>query len=126
MKKSLLEVYALAVCFVTIVCFAVALGIGLYDLVELGNPEFTLSSYVFERHQSNEAFVRPWSKEKKRPSKEEITKQREESYQIELRKEQRSALQSLVQILIIIVIDVVVFSVHWRLAKRTRESLAGT
>ncbi len=126
MKKSLLDVYALAVCFVTIVCFAVALGIGLYDLVELSNPEFTLSSHMFERHESNEAFVRHWSKDKKRPSEEEITKPREESYRIELRKEQRSALQSLVQVVIIMVIDVVVFFLHWRLAKHARESLAAT
>ena len=57
-KKSLLEIYALAVCFVTVVCFVIALGIGLYDLVELAYPEFSLSSYEYERHQSDEAFMR--------------------------------------------------------------------
>jgi len=122
-KKSLLEIYALAVCFVTVVCFVIALGIGLYDLVELAYPEFSLSSYEYERHQSDEAFMRRWPKDKKRPPEGEITKLREESYQTELRKEQRSAMQSLVQILIVLVIDVVVFFVHWRLAKRARESV---
>ena len=122
-KKSLLEIYALAVCFVTVVCFVIALGIGLYDMVELAFPEFSLSSYEYERHQSDEAFMRRWPKDKKRPPEGEITKLREESYQTELRKEQRSAMQSLVQILIVLVIDVVVFFVHWRLAKRARESV---
>jgi len=67
--------------------------------------------------------MRRWPKDKKRPPEGEITKLREESYQTELRKEQRSAMQSLVQILIVLVIDVVVFFVHWRLAKRARESV---
>ena len=124
MKKSLLEIYALAVCFVTVVCFVIALGIGLYDLVELAYPEFSLSSYEYERHQSDEAFMRHWPKDKKRPLEGEVTKLREESFRTELRKEQRSAMQSLVQILIVLAIDVVVFFVHWRLAKRARESVA--
>ncbi len=123
-KKSLLEIYALAVCFVTVVCFVIALGIGLYDLVELAYPEFSLSSYEYERHQSDEAFMRHWAKDKKRPAEGEVTKLREESFRTELRKEQRSAMQSLVQILIVLAIDVVVFFVHWRLAKRARESVA--
>ena len=124
MKKSLLEIYALAVCFVTVVCFVIALGIGLYDLVQLTYPEFSLSSYEYERHQSDEAFMRHWAKDKKRPAEGEVTKLREESFRTELRKEQRSAMQSLVQILIVLIIDVVVFFVHWRLAKRARESVA--
>lgn len=125
-KKSLLEIYALAVCFVTVVCFVIALGIGLYDMVELAFPEFSLSSYEYDRHLSDEAFMRRWPKDKKRPPEGEITKLREESYQTELRKEQRSAMQSLVQILIVLVIDVVLFFVHWRLAKRARESPSAT
>ncbi len=125
-KKSLLEIYALAVCFVTVVCFVIALGIGLYDLVELAYPEFSLSSYEYERHQSDEAFMRHWPKDKKRPLEGEVTKLREESFRTELRKEQRSAMQSLVQILIVLVIDVVLFFVHWRLAQRGRESPAST
>lgn len=35
MKKTLLEIYALAVCFVTVVCFAVALGIGVYGVIQI-------------------------------------------------------------------------------------------
>ena len=56
MKKSILEIYALAVCFVALLCFVIALGIGVYDLIQITNPEFTLNAYEYERHQSNEAF----------------------------------------------------------------------
>ncbi len=56
MKKSILEIYALAVCFVALLCFVIALGIGVYDLIQITNPEFTINVYEYERHQSNEAF----------------------------------------------------------------------
>ena len=58
MKKSILEIYALAVCFVALVCFVIALGIGVYDLIQIANPVFTINAYEYNRHQSNEAFRR--------------------------------------------------------------------
>ena len=86
MKKYILEIYALAVCFAIIGCFVIALGIALFDVIQIANTEFTLSSHEYNRHQSNEAF---WNncnqydndkKDKKRPSDEELTKRRLESY----------------------------------------------
>jgi hypothetical protein len=41
MGKSLVEIYALAVCFFAIICFVIALGIGVYDIIELSNPELS-------------------------------------------------------------------------------------
>ena len=41
MKTSILEIYALTVCFATLMCFAICLGIGLYDIVQINFPEFT-------------------------------------------------------------------------------------
>jgi hypothetical protein len=132
-KKSLLEIYALAVCFSTIVCFVIALGIGVYDVVQIANPEFTLNSHEYSRHQSNDTFwdSRRYSwetREKERPRlpENELTKQREESYQQALRSEQRDAFQSLTQVAIVILIDVIVFMIHWRLARRARETTAST
>lgn len=132
MKKSILEIYVLAVCFVALLCFVIALGIGVYDLIQITNPEFTLIAYEYERHQSNEAFrgvpgrvalgrfapgipVEPTQ----RPE-EEVTQQREESYQSALRSEGRRGMQSLIRIAIILVIDVLVFVPHWLWIRRTR------
>ena len=56
MKKSSIEIYGLAVCFVTLLCFIIALGVGLYDLLQLAYPEFTLNAYEYERHRSNDSF----------------------------------------------------------------------
>ncbi len=133
MKKSLLEIYALAVCFATIVCFVISLGIGIYDLVEITNPEFTLSSYEFKRHQTNDAFWKSCSsswrkhdKERTRPPEDELTKQRENSFQRALKAEKRDAFQSLTQIVIILIVNALVFLIHWRLARRARETVETT
>ena len=133
MKKSILEVYAMAVCFATIVCFVVALGIGIYDIVRIANPEFTLSSYEYNRHQSNNAFWESYKckyenkdKESKRPSEEDLTKQRQTSYQQEIKAEKRSGAQSLTIASIVILIDIVVFFIHWMIARRAREANIST
>ncbi len=60
MKKSRLELYALAVCFIIVVCFVVAIGVAIYDIVKITAPEFTLSSYEYRRHQNNAEFWRSY------------------------------------------------------------------
>lgn len=128
MKKSILEIYALAVCFATIVCFVVALGIALYDVIQIARPEFTLSSHVYNRHQSNDAFWNSSSqydsreKDKKRPPEKELTNRRMESYQQALQSERRDAFQGITKATIVIFIDIVFFIIHWRIAKRAREA----
>jgi hypothetical protein len=127
MKKTLLEVYALAVCFVTITCFAISLGVGIYDVIELNAPEFTMKSCDYEKHQTNENFSRNWDEEKRQKfSEERITKLREDSYQVAIEKEKRDAIQSLLQILIIISIDTIIFLIHWLIARKSRNSAAQT
>ncbi|MEW6416991.1 MAG: hypothetical protein AB1480_02595 [Nitrospirota bacterium] len=129
MKKSILEIYALAVCFATIVCFVIALGIALYDVIEISNPEFTLSSHEYNRHQSNDAFWKNYQcgydkkdKEMQRPSDEELSRQRLESYQQAVKSERRDAFQGLTRASIILTIDIFIFLVHWRVALRARET----
>jgi hypothetical protein len=130
-KKSILEVYALAVCFATIICFVVALGIALYDLVKISTPEFTLSSHEYKRHQNNDEFWNSYQcsyenrgKEIQRPSEEVLTKQRLESYPLTIGAQRRDAFQSLTTSTIVLIIDIVVFLVHWQIARRARETSA--
>jgi hypothetical protein len=125
MKKTIVEIYALAVCFATVVCFVISLGIGIYDIVEITNPEFTLSSWEYKKHQSNDAFWYDNCKDDNkgvRPQEEELTKTREESLQNALKAERRDAFQGIVSVLIIISINVLVFLIHWAIAKRSREN----
>ena len=129
MKKSLVEMYALAVCFVTLICFAVALGIGIYDLVQITIPEFTINTYEYERRQSDAVFLgsprlprlpQERSTETPAPSDEELERRREEIYQTALASEQRLGAQSLTMISIILFINLLVFIPHWFLVRRAR------
>jgi len=120
MKKSIIGIYALAVCFVTVVCAVIALGIGIYDLVEIAYPEFTLPSYQFERHQSNEAFF-PGDPENLELTEEEKSARRLASYETAIEAERRGAQQSLIKVLVVLILDAVVFTIHWKVAQRSRE-----
>lgn len=57
MKKTILEIYALAVCFAAVVCSTVTLGFGLWSVLEIAMPEFTVSNYVYENYQDNESYL---------------------------------------------------------------------
>lgn len=84
-----------------------------------------MKSYTYEKHQTNDAFWKgkySCNKEKPRPAEEELTKQREESFQREIKSEQRGAFQSLTQIIITLIINALVFIIHWAIARRAREN----
>ncbi len=125
MKKNIQEIYALAVCFVTVVCAVFAMGFGLYDFLEIAKPEFTLSAYEHKKFQSNDSFCKKKCNEKDENNytDEEKTKERLAAFSSALEYEQREAVQSLVKVFIVLVIDAGVFLLHWRLARRSREPI---
>lgn len=133
MKKSILEIYALAVCFVTVVCFVIAFGIATYAAIGIANPEFTLDSWTYGQHQTNDAFWNgcagarycgPDDKKRARPSEAELSTQREDSYVRAIANERRNSSQTVVRSIIVILIDLVVFGLHWRIARSARASAA--
>ncbi|HEX5444746.1 MAG TPA: hypothetical protein VFW87_12985 [Pirellulales bacterium] len=95
----------------------IALGIGLYDVVQIGIPEFTLPNY--EIYSSNESYLRFWDA-KERPEAE-VTRARQAALADALASERRAAQQSGIFVLIVVLIDTVVFAVHWRLARGPRS-----
>ncbi len=129
MKKSLLELYALAVCFAAVICFVSSSGIALYSVVAIINPEFTISAFEYKQYQSNDTY---WQQHKyefatkgreiQRPPEDELTKKRKEGYELAVIAEKRSGLQTLTKTLIVIMIDIVVFLIHWLIARRARET----
>jgi len=131
MKKTILEIYALAVCFFAVACFVITLGLAMWDIVELSAPEFTVSNHNFECYQSDEAYrdcnasKHKYTREESPeifPAGKELTNSRVKSYEKIIKSERRQALQGLVQKLIILLINALVFFGHWRLAKSSRES----
>jgi len=140
MKKTILEVYAFAVCFFAVACFAVALGFFLYGVVGITNPEFTLDFWEYTRHQSNDQFwgeseesdvtvsrppmIMPGGRERVRPVEADLTKKRLASYARAMASERRGNTQTVVKSAIVMLIDVLVFSLHWRIARREDKNVA--
>jgi hypothetical protein len=131
MRKTWLEIYGLAVCFFAVACFVIVLGIAVWHVVALTAPEFALDNYNWERHQSDAAFRESLMTEHQYgiekntyapPEGVALTQERERSYAQAIRARARSALQDLVQNLIVLLIAVVVFVVHWKIAARARQS----
>ncbi|MEQ1512670.1 MAG: hypothetical protein ABL934_08340 [Lysobacteraceae bacterium] len=56
MKKTILEIYALAVCFATIVCTTITLGIVAWSALEIAKPDFTINGYFYENYRDNDSF----------------------------------------------------------------------
>jgi hypothetical protein len=141
------RIYALAVCFVTIICITITGGMALYEMVKVVNPELTLSPYQYQHLQTNETYRQtqfspmtharvgrisriemeagasmavplPNQPMAKPPSDEEITRLREQQYNMVLSNERRSATASLIRLAIILIVSGPLFFVHWKLSQR--------
>ena len=117
MKHRLFEIYALTICLGTMICFAIALGTAIYDVIEINFPDFTIESSEYRNHLTNEYYTKGRLVDDDQPQ-EVLTRKRLASYRTELESEKREGKKSLVRSLIIIFIDVIVYLFHWNLAKK--------
>jgi len=131
MKKSLLEIYALAVCFFTVACLVVVLGMAMWDGIQVATPDFTMYSANWIKHQTDDAFREALIAEHRYrdekstytpPTGADLTRAREESYARALLAERRDGFRELVRSLIILVIDMLVFLMHWKIAAGARRN----
>ena len=130
MKKSLIEIYALAVCFICAVIFSIFVSVGIYSIFEVTNPEFTMAPYDHTPHSNNEKFLehklssipKDYDNPYKNMSQQQLTEARERSFQLALEKERRGGRQSLLQTLIAAFVLTLMFGIHWTIAKKARRS----
>ena len=131
MKKTVFEIYSSLVCFVTVICCSVWLGMGLYSLVGVSEPEITLDKWSYEMYQidqnpypllSEESFILgpPETIEIKKPepfvpkSDKQMAKERLANYQLVLKSEIRKNKQTLLKSFIAVIICLPLFFIHWR------------
>ena len=131
MKKTVFEIYSSLVCFVTVICCSVWLGMGLYSLVGVLEPEITLNKWYYEMYQidqnpspllSEEPFMLgpPETIEIKKPepfvpkSNKQMAKERLANYQLVLKSEIRKNKQTLLKSFIAVIICLPLFFIHWR------------
>lgn len=131
MKKTVFEIYSSLVCFVTVICCSVWLGMGLYSLVGVLEPEITLDKWSYEMYQidqnpypllSEEPFILgpPETIEIKKPepfvtkSDKQMAEERLANYQLVLKSEIRKNKQTLLKSFIAVIICLPLFFIHWR------------
>jgi len=109
MKSSPIQWYALAVCFATLMCFIVALGIAVYDIVEIARPELTNGQLA--AYSSDERYLFSFP-DKQRLAPDEIESARLSERAMYSESIRHAALQSLIFAGIILAIDASVFGIH--------------
>lgn len=121
MGRSLLSIYALAVCFCTLMCLMIVLGLGAFSLVRLAAPEFTLADHTWAH--SDEQYLQ-WYPAQQHLTPVQLVEAREKTRQAAVQYERRGVARMLVYTLIIGAIDSVVYALHWRLAKSAERVVA--
>jgi len=127
MKKTILEVYAMAVCFFAIIVITISLSSVIYKAVGSINPELTIKSYTYEKYLSNENFKskKGCTKEEAASlSEDEITSKREAAYAVELRSEKRKNLQGILESSSYTFVASIVCVIHMLIAKGSRKTNA--
>ncbi len=131
--KSKLEIYALSVCFISVVCLVLSLGIGSYALVSMNYPSLTMHSYQYEQYLTNEAYWKSYGrscpmnpmtddcKDIEKPADDVITREREKAFETAQKNEVRSGFQTLIKSLIFIFFSTIALFVHWRIANKSRD-----
>jgi hypothetical protein len=123
-KKNLLEVYALAACFASMIVLVVSVPMCLYEFIQFIAPSVTVSGYAYERSMSDEQFVQSLPQGRPAPDPSTISRLRSEALESALRSERHDGLRSFLQTLMYAIAAGLVFRLHWRLAQRERAKAA--
>lgn len=124
MKKTLIEIYALLVCFASIFIVIVNAASGGYAAVRAAQPTMTLDGYSYRRSLSDELFMESWPAQSPRPNPADVPKLRKAMYDQALDVESRAGLNGFTSSLMYVVAAGLVFGLHWRLAQREHATLA--
>ncbi len=121
--KSKLEIYALSVCFASIVCLVISSSFIGYGLIEIITPQTTMNSYEYMVYQSNDNYWERYkaNKSNPRPSEEVLTKERIERFQAVIENEKRDGLRNILQSITFVLSASVALLIHWKIAKSARK-----
>jgi hypothetical protein len=128
-RRTLLESYALLVCLLMLIGFLVSLYYLGRNFVAREAPEYTINSWTYYSHQTNERYLKyaRLGDSRPKPSDEAaITAERERSWEAEQQLERRNATRNLLLSGIGAAVTSVVFWIHWRVARRSKRDERGT
>jgi hypothetical protein len=129
MKKTVLEIYAMLVCFVSLTFLTGFLCSGIYNTVKLVVPEVTFGANNFRSYADNNSFCDMlggngcYTDEKriKKIPDADITKMREEKRVFEIAMQKHEAMDVLIWCFIFMPISTIFFFIHWGIARKARQ-----
>ena len=137
MQRSIIQIYAAAVCFVAAICMSIAAGIALYSLVQLSAPPLTSRAYQNDippvpiyggTYQVNPALVGAVGgvaipTPPPPPSPAQLREARERARQWAIESERTSGVQGVILWGIVFCVSGVLWALHWRILRRERAGL---
>jgi hypothetical protein len=117
-KKSLKEIYALAVCFFAVGVVIVNGANGLYYMVRIISPGMTMVSYEYAKLVSDDAFLKAWPERVPLPDPASIPRRRAQALDEALLVERRDGQRALIESLAYVITGIIAFITHWIIARR--------
>ena len=124
MKKEIAkQVYSYTVCVISMFIVIIFLCTGIYGVVKIIAPEFTLPQSEWKEIATFQSFKTDWEKTEGAPelTEEELMIRWQDKREIAIMSEKRAGMQNLINMLVCFVVLVPIFIVHWRLARKLRE-----
>ncbi len=120
MKRSI-EIYALFVCFFTLIWFAVSLGLVINQAVRIAFPQLTtpISNYYNPANQSvpTNSPAPKGNTSTQGKTNDQMQTAWEASYKMSIQQEKHDAIRNMIHEFISLIISALVFIPHWKLAR---------
>jgi hypothetical protein len=117
MKRSI-EIYALFVCFFTLIWFAVSLGLVINQAVRIAFPQLTTPISNYYNPANPPAPKGNTSTQGK--TNDQMQTAWEASYKMSIQQEKHDAIRNMIREFISLIISALIFIPHWKLVKREK------
>ncbi len=120
-KSIIFQIYLYLVCFASLIALVISAVIGIYSIIRISVPEFTMKSYDWKKLESFEIYK--WNYKSEKIGDEELEKIYQKEKELAIKIERREAGRALIRSLLILAISLTIFLFHWRIAiKESKET----
>jgi hypothetical protein len=118
-KQIARQIYCYVVCVISLIIGIIYLCVGIYGVIKLAAPEFTMPRDEWKQIATLQSFRTDWEKSeaKKELTAEQLKIRWQDKKKIAIMAEKRSGMHNLINLLICFVVVIPVFLVHWKLTK---------
>lgn len=129
MKRSILEIYALLVCLISILVAMVSIHALIFNTVKYVNPMLSIGEWEIGRLTNDHLYKISYLKrecKKENISDEELKELRISEYETKILINKTIAKKEMVESFIYVILSIALFISHWIIAKKQRSNLDHT